>query len=129
MSGSIRAFNYTDDSGIGYLVNIDESNAKTLILSGSIPLFDNTVQNLPPLSNRLKMRYLNCRLYSYTVQYKRFYVQTPEKLKQALKSGYLFQPNSGNASDYWTILSSRPEIFRPILLGDSGLDDGTPGLT
>lgn len=56
MAGSLEVFKYSTDSGVQYLVTLDESNAT----EAGFEQATSADLGLPDLPNLIKMRYVNC---------------------------------------------------------------------
>lgn len=129
MTGSIRDFSYTDDSGKSHAVAIDESNAKSVTYSNlglpSVPLFLPAVAPFPIRPPKaLRMRSVACVEY-LTGKQQKFWVGNPAAFEQ-LKAGGVFVQRG---TEYFLVRSLSPEKPpRPFLdpsYIDTGLNDGT----
>jgi hypothetical protein len=133
MAGSLKYFKYTDDAGVPYSVNIDESNAEATV-GGVVLCLPRTAAhaNIP---TKLKKRFLNAYLTSNPLVKRKFWVGNPLAIPQILAGGAFLAGAYPAAADTatvpvpWTITSYRGEKNSPppalnTTSGDTGLTDG-----
>lgn len=120
MSGSRRWFEYIADTGTSYAVELDESNAES-VLDG-IRIFGDIDGTEPLLPCRLKMRYVNAILSTDNTQRRRFRIGT-QALYNSIQAGDAIADNSL----VWRILSRRGEVSAfPNPIDTSQLDGDAP---
>lgn len=131
MAGSRTLFEYVNDAGVLYTVNIDESNAEATC--GGIPLFTTRTVQSPDLPARTTKRYINATLLNNPDIKRRFWIGNPQAVVQAVNGATLLAqvyPTSADAigsRENWVISSYRGEKSSvPIALNapDTGLIDG-----
>jgi hypothetical protein len=134
MAGSLKWFQYTDDSGTNYSQNIDESNGLGTI--GGIRMSLNRSAASPNLPTKLKRRYVNAFVTALPAIKRRFWIGNPLAIPQILQGGAMLaavypSPTDGTpVTAPWTITSYRGEKNSPppalnTTAGDTGLTDGT----
>lgn len=132
MAGSRRLFQYTNDAGVLYQVELDESNS-TATVGGKIMFSDRSAQ-LPRLPGKTKLRFVNAYVKSNPDIKRKFYVGNPDAVLQAVNGATLSANVYPTAEDGvpaksdWVITSYRGEQSSPPLpvsTPDTGLTDGT----
>lgn len=131
MAGSRDIFQYTNDAGVLYAVEVDESNAEAT--AGGTQLMSRPTVALPGLPRRSQMRYVNCQLTSNPDIRRRFWIGNSAAVQQVLVGAtfnavvYPVSGDTGGTTEPWTIRSYRgekfPANFNPSA-NDTGLTDG-----
>lgn len=129
MVGSKAWFQYEDDTGLKYAVELDETAGDTEALGfGPVDISDTVAQGrmLTSTGSRpLAMRYLNCsRLSSGATIRQKFFVGNPVDFAD-LRS----VPSVTIGGVVWSVSSLRGEKVTLIPLTDSGQTDGDVGPT
>ena len=135
MAGSRKRFQYTNDAGVLYTVNLDESNSEGTI--GGVAMFLSRSAQLPELPKKTKLRYVNAYLVSNPLIKRKFYIGNPACIVQAVNGAALSAvpyPVPGDTAGTplaWAITSYRGEESSPpppinTTSGDTGLIDGDP---
>jgi hypothetical protein len=133
MAGSRKKFQYTNDAGVLYTVNLDESNSEGTI--GGTAMFLPRTTQLPDVPRGTKLRYCNAYLLSNPDIKRKFYIGNPAAVLQAVNGGALLAavyPSAADAAPVtaaWGITSYRGEGSTPpqpinTTSGDTGLFDG-----
>lgn len=136
MAGSLKYFRYTDDAGVPYSINVDESNAEATV--GGIALCLPRTAAHPNIPTKLKKRYLNAYVTATPAIKRKFWVGNPLAIPQILAGGAFLAgayPTAADAATVavaWTISSYRGEKNSPppalnTTSGDTGLTDGDAG--
>lgn len=133
MAGSLKWVSYTDDAGVAYSINVDESNSEGTI--GGVRMCLNRTVASPNIPTKLKKRYVNAFVTATPAIKRRFWIGNPLCIPQALAGAAMLAaayPTPADAAPTtvaWTITSYRGEKNAPppalsTTSGDTGLTDG-----
>lgn len=136
MSGSKAIRLYTSDTGVGYAVVVDESNASATVGAGTLQLIPIRTVNVGRIPVGLAQRYVLCTLISNPRIRRKFKVGNPALVPALIAPGAVLKASVGATSadgipvtEDWTITAYRGEkvnLIAAIGAADTGLTDGTP---
>lgn len=128
MAGSKRVFNYRTNDNRRFLVFLDESNCKASTPDGLVSTFPVDTIASPFIPKSLKMRYINTVSVDGK-RYKRFYIGLLASVRSFLAAGEIIENRGQPDERRWIVNSSRGEVEKNYPLTDTGLTDGTIGLS
>jgi hypothetical protein len=130
MSGSVRVFNYVDDAGTSWAVNVNERNAKAFATGGADRFFPFAVTARPRLPRGTTMRYVIAALVSNPLIKRRFWVGRAAAFPELVAQSGAFRTGVGSPPILdWRVTHYAAEVVQYLPMTDTGQDDGSSGLS